>query len=115
MMAPEGPLAASFEGSVIIDIGGDVGALVVYADATERGRELEITPEDGGCPTHTSIRERVLPGGTVDAAVFPALRAGRYRVPARGRCQGTEITVRPGAVIELDLRFPSYRKEALDG
>jgi hypothetical protein len=110
--APAGrhePAGPSFEGSVVIDIGGDVGALVVYTEPSWAGRELEIRALAGRVPvTHTSVRERRLPGGTVFAAVFPTLSAGTYRLPA-GR-----VVVRPGAVTEVHVDAPPDKKEATD-
>jgi len=103
-VAVESPAGASFEGSVVIDIGGRVGALVVYTDAAVAGLEIEVTPTDGaGPPTHTAVRERRLPRGTRFAAVFPALPAGSYRLPPIGSAPGRDVTVGPGRVTEVHL------------
>jgi len=98
------PAGASFEGSVVIDIGGRVGALVVYTEEALRGLEIEVTPTDvAGPPTHTSVRERRLPKGSRFAAVFPALSAGTYRLPSVGSALSREVTVRPARVTEVNL------------
>ncbi|MET0521219.1 MAG: hypothetical protein ABW156_04495, partial [Jiangellaceae bacterium] len=41
----ENPFAG--QGSVLLDIGGDVGAVVVLMPAEMEGVEVEIRPEDG--------------------------------------------------------------------
>jgi hypothetical protein len=98
---PGGP---SLEGSVVIDIGGSVGALLVYTDEAVLGLEIEVTPTDvGGPPTHTAVRERQLPLGSRFAAVFPALPAGTYRLPSVGSAPSRDVTVRPARVTEVNL------------
>jgi hypothetical protein len=77
--APSGP------GTVVLDIGGEIGAAVVLAPASLEGTEIEIAglglPWDG---THTMIRARSVEPGVVHAGVFEGLRAGRYLVRVRG-------------------------------
>jgi hypothetical protein len=72
-------------GSVVLDIGGDLGAAIVYTPANLVGLEIEIrregTPWDG---THVAVRARSVPGGEVYAALFPGLPQGRYEVRVRG-------------------------------
>jgi hypothetical protein len=72
--------------SVLTDIGGDVGAAVVYVPERLVGLEIEIRPTgadwDG---THTAVRERHLGDHTVIcAAFFGSLGAGGYDVRIRG-------------------------------
>jgi len=68
-------------GSVIVDIGGDVGAAVIYTSCELAGAEIEIraagTEWDG---SHTGVWERQGPGIAATAAVFGSLRAGRYEL-----------------------------------
>jgi hypothetical protein len=75
---------ASAVASVVADIGGDVGAAVIYTPETLAGLEIEI--RSAGCKwdgTHTAVRERHLNGAVVWAAFFAALPAGRYEVRLR--------------------------------
>ena len=66
--------------SLVLDIGGDVGALVLYADECCLGLEIEVSrPGDPG-RTHTSIRRLRTSTGTVVAGVYPALPEGEYTV-----------------------------------
>ena len=103
MPGPSGP------GSVVIDIGGDVGAAVIVMPETRDGTEIEIAPEgrdwDG---THTMVRLRHLPAGVVHAGVFGALREGHYRVRIRSARPATKAVetgfeVRGGQVTYTEL------------
>jgi hypothetical protein len=95
---PSGP------GSVVLDIGGDVGAAIVTAPAELDGVEMEIRPDPGEWSgRHVAIRPRRLPGGVVHAAVFPGLVAGSYLLRLRPpRTGGAEValTVAGGTVSE---------------
>src|SRR6516165_6041226 len=72
-------------GSVLADIGGDVGAAILHVPPSFAGREIEIraagTAWDG---THTGVRERHVQGSVFWAAFFGSLRAGRYELRLRG-------------------------------
>ena len=75
----------SQEASVVLDIGGDIGAAVVYCPAELSGTEIEIRGiglEWTG--VHTAVRERRLRRGVQYAAVFGALPAGSYELRLRG-------------------------------
>lgn len=79
--AGEARLPASTSGSVVLEVGGDVGALIVGADSQRCGQEIELVPLAAGRPlTHTEVRERRLPEGSVYAAVFPAVPSGVYHL-----------------------------------
>jgi hypothetical protein len=94
--------APSETGSVVADIGGDVGAAIVYVDADLAGHEIEIRPSGAAWDgTHTGIRERHVNGGVIWAAFFGSLRAGRYEVRVRGDESRTRtIDVAGGHVTE---------------
>jgi len=94
-------------GSVVLDIGGDIGAAIVRAPASLAGTEIEIRrtgePWDG---RHVSVRARHVPSGVVHAAVFEALEQGDYEVRVRGRaaCQpACTFVVVGGRVAERQL------------
>jgi len=99
------------QGPALLDIGGDVGAAVVHADAALDGVEIEITPDGSDwAGTHVAVRRRVHPqAGTepVFCAIFGQLRAGRYRIRVRGRSDHGEpdaphpLTVQAGEVVHL--------------
>ncbi len=96
----------SEKGSVLLDIGGDVGAAIVSTPASLVGSEIEIrrcdTAWDG---THVAVRERHVSGGVVHAALFSGLRRGDYEVRIRGDAGSptAELTVQGGRVSETRL------------
>ncbi|HTW05866.1 MAG TPA: hypothetical protein VME46_00030 [Acidimicrobiales bacterium] len=68
--------------ALVLDVGGDVGALIIYADEQCLGREVDLTP--AGAPRshhiHTMVRRRRVSGGDVVAGLYPELRQGKYTV-----------------------------------
>jgi hypothetical protein len=78
---PEVLPEASGPGTVVLDIGGDIGAAAVEVPETLAGHEIEIR-RDGAhwSGEHVAVRERPLGTGKVWVALFPSLRAGRYDV-----------------------------------
>ncbi len=88
---------------IVLDIGGDVGALVVRAPRSLLGSEIEVSRSDAsitkaearGAPPgriHAIVRDQSTPSGPVPAAVFPDLVAGEYVL--WGPSGSTEIVVR---------------------
>ncbi len=110
----ENPYAG--QGAVLLDIGGDVGALVVTMPAQLYGVEVEIRPVDDHGPStpadghgshehahhpHVAVVPRPTGNGILHSLVYPEVRAGRYGlhpVPG-GRCE-LEVDVVGGAVTE---------------
>jgi hypothetical protein len=90
---------------VVLDIGDDVGALVVLLGEHPRVAELDIQPL--GDPTarfHTGVHVRDVAGARVRTAVYPAVRAGTYELlDGDGRGFHTLAAV-GGAVVTADLR-----------
>ena len=96
------------QGSVLLDIGGDIGALVVAMPASMLGQEIEIdgmgvahahdpAPAPGhghghghehehGHPhrAHVAVVDRPGPEGTQPSLVFPELTEGSYRLFDKG-------------------------------
>ena len=93
-------------GSVIVDIGGDVGGAIVNTPASLVGEEIEIrrcgAAWDG---THVAVRTRHVVGGEVHAALFSGLTQGDYEVRIRDEADGPEamLTVLGGRVSEVSL------------
>ena len=75
------------QGPVLLDIGGDIGALVVTMPAQLEGEEIEIRPVDGRPgptpPRHVAVLARHQGGRTVFSAVFPDLLEGDYQLNLR--------------------------------
>ena len=83
----------SGQGAVLLDIGGDVGALVVSMPAGMDGVEVEIHPEhehgadrvDHGHEAHrhhphVAVVARPTDAGIVHSLVYGEVTAGRYRL-----------------------------------
>jgi hypothetical protein len=87
----------------VLDIGEDVGALVLYTRPELHGREIEVNPL-GVSPdarrVHSAVLERSANGRTIFAAVYPELRAGDYEVVCPG---SPRFTITAGAVTELSV------------
>jgi hypothetical protein len=110
----------SREGSVVLDVGGSVGAAIVHTGAPMAGEEIEIrrfgNEWDG---THTAIRQRHLGEVVAFAGVFGSLEAGRYQLRIKpgthagpsGHDRDTgepvlDLVVAGGAVTQVDWPVP---------
>jgi hypothetical protein len=75
-------LSYAGQGAVLVDIGGDMGALVVHMPADMAGEEIEVCPaaEDRTAEhrPHVAVLPRPVSNGVAYSAVFPALAAGQY-------------------------------------
>lgn len=88
--------------SVVVDIGGDIGALIVTTAAALEGAEIEICPVGSLTRTHTVVRARQLRGSDVIyAGVFPSLPSGQYTLLAWGYLPETEVQIEGGAVTQI--------------
>ncbi|MFF5176034.1 phospholipase [Micromonospora sp. NPDC000089] len=90
-------------GTVMLNLGGDIGALVIHTGPEQHGREIEISPVDRGAGprTHAAVRERIVRAGTFHSAVFPDLPAGRYTVWWDENTPAGAIWITGGAVAEF--------------
>ena len=97
---PSGP------GTVVMEIGGDIGALILYTPDELNGREIEISRDDdpGGHRTHSQVRARHMPGAIRYAAVYPGLAAGAYTIWDEGDRPVTGVVVAGGKV--ASCRWP---------
>ncbi|MEN8705501.1 MAG: hypothetical protein ABF306_05125 [Nocardioides marinisabuli] len=116
------------QGSVLLDIGGDVGALVVDMPAALVGHEVEIDPADGrdrhhqheghdhghghgyghdhdhgdghhAHRRHVAVVPRQTPVGDLPSVVFPDLDEGAYRLFHPGTDDvALDVVVRGGEV-----------------
>jgi hypothetical protein len=91
---------------VVLEIGDQLGALIVHADADMHGVEIEISPaaDDQG-RSHKEVLERVSGGRSAYTAVFDQLAAGTYTLWMDGVAQIRGATVRGGEVAQL--RWPA--------
>ena len=93
-------LPASWDGSVVLDIGGDVGALILRTSPAYFAREIDLVPDDVTTPhVHSAVRERRTSQGSSFAAVYPQLREGSYTI--EGTTQ--RLTIAGGRVIDVEF------------
>jgi len=94
-------------GSVVLDIGGDIGALIVYLPDSFARTEIYISVADGSEPfTHTGVHPRGAPNGPLhQTAVYPELTTGDYQLwhPVDASTLGPVVHIEGGAVAELSL------------
>ena len=118
----ENPFAG--QGPVLLDIGDDVGAIVLRLPAEMHGAEIEIHevseshshahPSDhGGEHTldhghgvhhhpHVAVVERPAPDGTQFTAVFPQVQAGTYDLREQHGSVSVRVEVTGGSVTQTD-------------
>jgi len=93
-------LAPSNAGSVVLDVGADIGALVLHTPASLDGLEIEISPD--GRPaarrTHSQVRERRAGHCVQYAAVYPGLTAGAYTIWRDDSTPAATVTIHGGQV-----------------
>jgi hypothetical protein len=90
---------------VVLDIGGDIGALVVKTDRELLGVEVEISPagDDAG-RSHKQVLERASGGQSAPVLVFDNLASGAYTLWVDGVAAARDVHVVGGTVAELDWR-----------
>ena len=91
--------------AVVLELGGDLGALVVYTDRELLHTEIEISPAgDDADRSHKDVLERVLGERSLYAAVFDRVRGGSYTLWHHGVARSRGVEVHGGRVAELDWR-----------
>ena len=93
--------------SVILDIGGQIGALILETDASRLGEEIEISPvpRDGEIETvrtHSMVRERHTDPVSFDA-VYPDLHEGDYTVWSDEHTPAGTIAITGGQITRFRL------------
>lgn len=89
----------------MLDVGGEVGALVVHLAAVPAEGELEAQPAGDPCLRfHTGVHLRNVGGAPVPVALFPELTEGVYEILDADLMPVTTVVVTGGEVAQLDLR-----------
>jgi hypothetical protein len=101
-IAPQG-------GPVILDVGGNVGAMIVHLDRDWLGHEIHVrrVRENGSVAqstVHTGVWERKLGGSTMVVAVFCELVEGTYWLLDQSMQNIMVVTITGGCVTQHDLR-----------
>jgi hypothetical protein len=105
---PEHVPGPSRAGSVMLDLGTGIGALILDAPAELNGREIEISPAGGGpgSPrTHSLVRERRTGAGAGYAAVYPSVAEGAYTIWRDAETPAATVTIHGGRV--TSCRWPA--------
>lgn len=117
-------LGPSSDGTVMLDIGGDIGALILMVPDTMHLAEIEISPiadDDGDGETHShdgeghhhthaagrthvAVRERRGPSGVRYAAIYPGLHAGTYTLWGVDGTARDTVEITGGEVAQIDWR-----------
>jgi hypothetical protein len=95
--APEPRYGPTDPGTVLLELGGDVGALVLAVPAALDGTEIEIS-RDGQPRCHSQVRERRARGGSTYAAVYPGLPSGCYTIWQNSGLPAGTVEVHGGQV-----------------
>jgi hypothetical protein len=102
------PLAPSRQGTVVLNIGAGIGALVVHTPASFNGREIEVSPVgDLASRTQATVRARIVHGGVRWTMLIGGLPAGRYIIWRDCVTPLAEVEVCGGAVAEFTWPIPS--------
>src|SRR5262245_14105245 len=88
--------------AVVLEIGDDLGALVVYTDAALLHTEIEISPNGAdGDRSHKDVLERVVAGRSLYAAVFDRIPSGMYTLWRDGVARTRCARIAGGEIAEL--------------
>jgi hypothetical protein len=102
MQMAEMYLERVYSDNIVLNIGDDIGALIIYTREDLRERQIEVSsPGIDARKIHNVVHERRLNGRPVFAAVFPTLAAGDYKTWTNPT---SEFTIAGGQVAELDWR-----------
>jgi hypothetical protein len=94
-----GPTSA---GTVLLDLGAQTGALVLYTPPDLAGAEIEISADTpGAVRTHAAVRARPTPSGTRYAAVYEGLPAGGYTIWRDHDTRAGQVTITGGQVTSV--------------
>ncbi|HYY30044.1 MAG TPA: hypothetical protein VE860_19020 [Chthoniobacterales bacterium] len=91
--------------SVVLDIGQDIGALIIYTGGELRGREIEVSPVGSAAKrVHVEVLERRVNGRQVFAAVFPKLHVGGYDIWQHSTKSSGTASIIGGKITRVDWR-----------
>jgi hypothetical protein len=90
---------------VVLEIGGELGALIVYTDPALLHSEIEISPaDDDRGRSHKDVLERVVGGRSLYAAVFDRIPQGTYTLWHADAAFSRGVCVGGGRITEVDWR-----------
>lgn len=88
--------------AVVLDLGGEIGALILHTDAGMLGAEVEIsaTGQDDR-RSHKDVLEREINGHPAYTAVFDKIREGAYTLWVDDVACERDVIVTGGAIAEV--------------
>ena len=106
-MTEQSQLGPSDNATVMLDIGGDLGALIITTAESLLLAEIEVSHADADPHAHrphVAVRERRGPGGVQYAAIYPSLPSGDYTVWGLDGQPADKVQIVGGEVAQLDWR-----------
>jgi hypothetical protein len=90
---------------VVLEIGDNVGAIVVYTPAELHGTEIEISASRSDRErTHKDVLHRPINSRPTYAAVFDKIQEGSYTLWIGGTAIARDVVVAGASITELDWR-----------
>jgi hypothetical protein len=90
---------------VVLEIGNDLGAVIVYTGPELHGKEIEISRSgEDAHRSHKDVLERRQAGEPSFTAVFDKVEAGVYRLWVDDVARASGVVVAGGTITELDWR-----------
>jgi len=90
---------------VVLDIGDDIGALIIHTDADMHGVEVEISPSgEDDRRSHKEVLERATNGTPAFTAVFDGVQVGSYTLWVNDRAIERDVRIEGGVIATLDWR-----------
>jgi hypothetical protein len=88
---------------VVLEIGDDFGAIVVYTHAELHGTEIEISASRSDRErTHKDVLHRPINSRPTYAAVFDKIQEGSYTLWIGGAAIARDVVVAGASITELD-------------
>ncbi|GGK28838.1 hypothetical protein GCM10010124_21950 [Pilimelia terevasa] len=109
-------LAPSGQGTVMLNIGREIGALVIHTDDRWHGHEIEVSRAGAtGKRTHAAVRARHVQGQVSYCVVIDALPQGSYLIWQDAAEPLARVDVRGGAVTEYTWPADAVPGRGADG
>jgi hypothetical protein len=90
-------------GPTVLDIGGDIGAMIVTLHPEAAGSELHLRSHEASIRVHTGVWRRGFGERVSTTAVFAELREGRYWVLDASGADLRQVEIRGGMLTSIDL------------
>ena len=87
--------------SLVLDIGGEIGALIIHTGPEMDGAEIELSPVgDDAARFHNMVHPRAVGTALVHSAVFPAVTQGEYTLWRDDHTRVGTLSIHGGEVAE---------------